>query len=101
MMKAIVHASMGEFDQSEECARQASNLAEESGLSYDIIAADYGRGLSQLVLGNLDQAEGALDEASLLSRENEVRLFLPVVLCALGSLYLQQGASGGSKSHLA
>jgi tetratricopeptide (TPR) repeat protein len=100
MMKAIVHASMGEFDQSEESSRQASNLAEASGLSYDMIAADYGRGLSQLVLGNLDGAESALDEASLLSRENEVRLFLPVVLCGLGSLYLQRARPAEAKAIL-
>lgn len=91
MMKAIIHASIGEFDPSQECSRQASSLAEKSGLSYDMIAADYGRGLSQLVLGNLDEAEGALDEAAFLSRENEVRLFLPLVLCGLGNLYLQRG----------
>ena len=91
MMKAIIHASIGEFDPSQECSRQAGSLAEKSGLSYDMIAADYGRGLSQLVLGNLDEAEGALDEAAFLSRENEVRLFLPLVLCGLGNLYLQRG----------
>lgn len=100
MMKAIIHASMGEFDPSEDCSRQASNLAEESGLLYDMIAADYGRGLSQLVLGNLDEAEIALDEAALLSRENEVRLFLPLVLCGLGNLYLQRGRAAEARDVL-
>ena len=100
MMMAIIHASLGEFDRSQACAKQASHLAEASGLSYDIIAAAYGRGLSQMVLGNLEQAEAALDEASLLSRENEVRLFLPVVLCALGSLYLQSGRPEEAKTIL-
>jgi class 3 adenylate cyclase/tetratricopeptide (TPR) repeat protein len=91
MMKAIVHASIGEYDQSQEWARQATSLAETSGLSYDMIAANYGSGLSHLVLGNLDEAEAALDDAARLSRESEVRLFLPLVLCGLGSLYLQRG----------
>jgi class 3 adenylate cyclase/tetratricopeptide (TPR) repeat protein len=91
MMKAIVYASLGEFDRSEECCGQACALAEDSGLSYDVIAANYGRGLSQLVLGNLEEAESALDEASALSRESEVHLFLPLVLCGLGSLNLQSG----------
>jgi ATP/maltotriose-dependent transcriptional regulator MalT len=41
--------------------------------------------------GDLDEAERALNDASFLSRENEVRLFLPLVLCALGNLHLQRG----------
>ncbi|MDO8401168.1 MAG: AAA family ATPase [Bradyrhizobium sp.] len=100
MMKAIVHASLGEFEQSEDCATKAGDLAGESGLSYDMIAASYGRGLSQLVLGNLDEAEGALDEAAFLSRENEVRLFLPLVLCGLGNLYLQRGRAAEARDIL-
>ena len=64
-----------------------------------MIAADYGRGLSQLVLGNLEEAEDALDEAAFLSRENEVRLFLPLVMCALGNLYLQRGHAAEGKRH--
>jgi tetratricopeptide (TPR) repeat protein len=91
MMKAIVYASTGEYDDSEQSSRQASDLAEKSDLPYDIIAADYGRGLVKLGHGDLDEAERALDEAASLSRENEVRLFLPLVLCSLGNLYLQRG----------
>ena len=91
MMNAIIYASLGEFDQSDECSSKASDLADESGLSYDMVAAGYGRGLSQLILGNLDEAEIALKEASRLSRESEVRLFLPLVLCGLGNLNLQRG----------
>ena len=91
MMNAIIYASLGEFDRSEECSRKANDLADESGLSYDMIAASYGRGLSQLILGNIDEAESALDEAAHLSRESEVRLFLPLVLCGLGNLNLQRG----------
>ena len=36
----------------------------------------------------------------MLSRENEVRLFLPLVLCALGNLYLQKGRAGESRDIL-
>src|ERR1700736_1156885 len=100
MMKAIIYASIGEFDRSEDCAKQARRLAQHSGLSYDMIAADYGRGLSKLVLGNLDEAETALNEAALLSRENEVRLFLPLVLCALGNLHLQRGQAAKARDLL-
>jgi ATP/maltotriose-dependent transcriptional regulator MalT len=91
MMKAIVHASIGEHDDAEQCSRQASDLAEKNDRPYDIIAADYGRGLVQMIHGDLEEAARALDEASFLSRENEVRLFLPLVLCARGNIYLQQG----------
>ena len=55
------------------------------------------RSVQELVL---QEAEGALDEASFLSRENEVRLFLPVVLCGLGSLYLQLGRPAEAKAIL-
>lgn len=100
MMNAIIYASLGEFDQSEECSSKASDLADESGLSYDMIAAGYGRGLSQLILGNLDEAENALEESSRLSRESEVRLFLPLVLCGLGNLNLQRGDAAKAKALL-
>jgi class 3 adenylate cyclase/tetratricopeptide (TPR) repeat protein len=91
MMKAVVYASTGDYDESEQCARQASKLAQKNDRPYDIIAANYGRGVVKLNHGDLDEAEGALNEAALLSRENEVRLFLPLVLCSLGNLYLQRG----------
>ena len=74
MMKAMVHALMGEYDDSGNApGRQVISL-EENGLPYDIIAADYGRGFMQMSHGNLDEAETALDEALSLSRENEVQL---------------------------
>jgi tetratricopeptide (TPR) repeat protein len=91
MMKSIIHAWLGEFDESERCSGQASDLAEQNERPYDIIAADYGRGLTQMMRGNLEEAESALDQALGLSRESEVRLFLPLVMCALGNLYSQQG----------
>ena len=100
MLKAILYASTGDYDDSEQCSRQAGDLAETSGRPYDIIAADYGRGLVQMSHGDLEDAEKALDEAALLSRENEVRLFLPLVLCALGNLYLQRGQASKAKEIL-
>lgn len=91
MMRAIVYAWLGEFDEAERCSLQASSLAEENERPYDMIAADYGRGLVQMMRGNLEEAESALDNALRASRESEVRLFLPLVMCALGNLYSQQG----------
>ena len=50
--------------------------------------------------GDLDEAERALDEASSLSHSNEVRLFLPLVLSALGNLYLQRAQAAKAKDVL-
>ena len=51
MMSAIVHGWLGEFDHAEQCLRQASDLAEKNERPYDMIAADYGRGLVQMMRG--------------------------------------------------
>ena len=56
-----------------------------------MIAADYGIGVVQLMRGHLAEAERALDRALRISRESEVRLFRPLVMSALGNLYLQRG----------
>ncbi len=100
MMKAIVSAATGDSDNSEQCARLAGDIAEQNDRPYDIIAADYGRGIVQMVHGNLNDAERTLDEAASLSHENEIRLFLPLVLCALGNVYLQQGRAAEARSIL-
>jgi class 3 adenylate cyclase/tetratricopeptide (TPR) repeat protein len=100
MMKTMVHAVMGEYDGSLQCSRLASALAEKNDLPYDLIAADYGRGFMQMSHGNLDEAETALDEALSRSRENEVHLFLPVVLSALGNVYLQRGQAAKARDIL-
>ncbi len=100
MMKTMVHAVMGEYDDSLQCSRLASALAEKNDLPYDLIAADYGRGFMQMSHGNLDEAEAALDEALSRSRENEVHLFLPVVLAALGNVYLQRGQAAKARDIL-
>ena len=99
-MKAIVSGWLGEFDDSEKCSKQAGDLAEKSGLPYDMVAADYGHGLVQMFRGNLEEAESALAEAALLSRENEVKLFLPLVMCALGNLYAQRGHAAKARDVL-
>jgi class 3 adenylate cyclase/tetratricopeptide (TPR) repeat protein len=91
MMKAIVYATIGESDDADQCSVEANDLAERSGRPYDLIAAGYGRGLVQIFHGNFDEAENALQGAASLSRENEVSLFLPLLLCGLGNLYLQTG----------
>lgn len=91
MMSAIVRAWLGEFDEAERCSEKASILAETNDRPYDMIAADYGRGVVQLMRGDLEEAESALDHALRVSRESEARLFAPLIMSALGSVYTQQG----------
>jgi tetratricopeptide (TPR) repeat protein len=91
MMSAIVHAWLGEFDEAEGCSEKASIMAETNDRPYDVIAADYGRGVVQLMRGDFEEAENALDQALRVSRESEARLFRPLIMSALGSLYTQQG----------
>jgi tetratricopeptide (TPR) repeat protein len=98
--KAIIYASIGEFDESQQSSSQASDLAQSSGRPYDLIAAGYGRGVVQTFQGNLEEAESVLKEAASLSRENEVRLMLPLVLCALGNLYLLTGRAADARDTL-
>jgi class 3 adenylate cyclase/tetratricopeptide (TPR) repeat protein len=100
MMKTIVGALTGEHDDSLRCADQASELAEANDRPYDIIAAGYGRGVMQMSRGDLDEAEKVLREAVSLARENEVRLFLPLVLCSLGNVLLQRGQAAKAKEFL-
>jgi class 3 adenylate cyclase/tetratricopeptide (TPR) repeat protein len=100
MMKAILYASIGEYEDSEQCSQRASDLADKNDRPYEIIAANYGRGLVQMTHGDLEEAERALDEASSLSHESEIRLFLPLVLCALGNLYLQRGQAAKARDIL-
>lgn len=91
MLKAIVYATIGESDDADQSSADASEIAERSGRPYDLIAAGYGRGLVQLFHGHFDDAENTLRLAASLSRENEVSLFLPLIQCGLGNLYLQTG----------
>lgn len=94
MMSAIVHAWLGEFDRAERCSEEASILAEMNDRPYDMIAADYGRGVVQMMRGDLEEAEVSLDQALRVSRESEARLFRPLIMSALGSLYSQRGQAG-------
>jgi tetratricopeptide (TPR) repeat protein len=91
MMDAVVHAWLGEFDEAERCSEKAAILAETNGRPYDVIAADYGRGIVLLLRGDLEEAESALDQALRCSRESEARLFGPLIMTALGNIYSQQG----------
>jgi tetratricopeptide (TPR) repeat protein len=100
MMKAIIYASIGEYDEAQEGAQRASDLAETNDRPYDLVAAGYARGFVSMMHGDLEEAEGALEEAVLLSRQNEVRLFLPLVLCALGNLHLQRGQAARARDIL-
>ncbi len=100
MMRAMVHAWLGEFDEAERCAGRAGDLATEEERPYDIVAAEYGRGLVQMMRGNLEEAESALDKALRISRESEVRLFFPLLMVALGNLYTQQGHAARARDIL-
>jgi class 3 adenylate cyclase/tetratricopeptide (TPR) repeat protein len=100
VLKAMVHASIGEYDDSERCSRRASDLSQENARPYDIIAADYSRGFLHMSYGKLEEAENALSEALFLSRENEAWVFLPYVLCALGNVYLLTGRPTEAKDIL-
>jgi class 3 adenylate cyclase/tetratricopeptide (TPR) repeat protein len=100
MMRALVHAWLGEYDEAERCWRQAGDHAKENERPYDLIAAEYGRGLVQMMRGNLGEAENALEGALRASRDSEVRLFLPLVMLALGNLYTQQGHAARARDIL-
>jgi class 3 adenylate cyclase/tetratricopeptide (TPR) repeat protein len=91
MMRGISSAWLGEFDEAERCSRAASELAESNDRPYDLVAASYGHGVVQMLFGNMDEAEIALDRALRVSRESEIRLFLPPILTALGNIYSQRG----------
>jgi tetratricopeptide (TPR) repeat protein len=54
----------------------------------------------ELLCGNLQSAEAALDDASSISRGNEVRQLLPPIKCGLGNLYLQTGRLAEARSTL-
>jgi len=95
-MRAMCCSWLGEFDQAERCSSTASELAESNDRPYDLVAADYGHGVVQMLFGNLDEAEIAFDQALRASRESEVRLFLPLIMTALGNLYSQRGQASSA-----
>jgi class 3 adenylate cyclase/tetratricopeptide (TPR) repeat protein len=100
MMKAILSAHTGEHDEAVRNAQRAKDFANQSNRPYDHVAAGYGRGMVHLVKGDLDKAEEILADVARLSRENEVRLFLPLVLCMLGSIYAQSGRAARAEKIL-
>jgi class 3 adenylate cyclase/tetratricopeptide (TPR) repeat protein len=91
MMKAMSCSWLGEFDEAERCTRTATDRAERSDRPYDLVAASYGLGVVRMLLGSMDEAEIAFDQALRVSRESEIRLFLPPILTALGNIYSQRG----------
>ena len=100
MMKAMVCGWLGNFDEAERSSEQADDLARANDRPYDLIAAEYGRGVIQMMRAKLDEAEDALERALRISREGEVRLFLPLVMSALGNLYVQQGHAAQARDLL-
>src|SRR5437879_2291700 len=99
-MRSRIFTSMGEFEDAEQCAEKAASLARINDRPYDTIAASYCRGFMELTRGNLGEAELALSHASHISHESEVRLFLPLVLWALGNLHIQKGRVGEARDIL-
>lgn len=91
MMRAMACAWLGEFDEAERSAKKAMDLAQTSERPYDFIAANYGQGVVRMMQGHLEEAEAVFNEALSVSRESEVRIFVPLALSALGNLYVQQG----------
>ena len=91
MMKAILAAYTGEHDEAVRNAQRARDFANQSNRPYDLVAAGYARGMVYRERSDLDKAEELLADVARLARENEVRLFLPLVLCMLGSIYVQSG----------
>ncbi|MGE0290028.1 MAG: AAA family ATPase [Bradyrhizobium sp.] len=91
MMRSLIFSSMGEFEDAERCSEQAAELARKNDRPYDLIAASYSRGFMELMRGNIGEAELALGQAFRLSHESEIRLFLPLIMWALGNLHIQKG----------
>lgn len=100
MMSTIIHSSLGQFEDAERSSELADDLAEANDRPYDVIAANYGRGLMELLRGDTTEAEPALEKALHLSRDSEVRQFLPLVMCALGNLYVQKGEAARARDLL-
>ena len=92
MMSAMVHAWLGGIRSGRTLLRagEYSGRNERSPLRHD-----RGRLWSwfvQMMRGDLEEAEIALDQALRVSRESEARLFRPLIMSALGNLYSQQGS---------
>jgi len=100
MMKALISAWLGDFDEAERACQQMSQLAQANDRPYDSVASEYGRGSVELLRGNLDEAEHAFDHSLRVARDSEVRLFLPLIMCGLGNLYTQRGEGARARDIL-
>jgi class 3 adenylate cyclase/tetratricopeptide (TPR) repeat protein len=100
MMKALICAWLGEFEQSERACVQMGELAQTNDRPYDTVASEYGRGAVEIIRGHLEEAENAFDNALRVARESEVRLFHPLILCGLGNLYTQKGEAARARDVL-
>lgn len=100
MMRAMSCSWLGEFDEAERCSLTANELATSSNRPYDLVAANYGRGVVRMLRGHVDEAETAFDRALRVSRESEVRLFLPPIMTALGNIYSLRGQAGQARDIL-
>jgi class 3 adenylate cyclase/tetratricopeptide (TPR) repeat protein len=100
MMKGVAHVAMGDADDAETWLRRASETATETGRPYDLIAANYGRGMYHLAWDDFDKAFSALDSALSLAKRHDVKQFAPVVACQLGHLFLLQNQATDARDIL-
>jgi len=91
VMRAVAHASMGEFRAAESCVAGAAELAAETGRPYDNVASGYAGGVTWLYQGATDRAVAVMEPALETLRQHEIRLFFPVLAGQLGAAYATAG----------
>jgi tetratricopeptide (TPR) repeat protein len=100
MMRAAALAALGDIDAAREHAARADALAAGTGRAYDALAAGYSRSVVRLVSDDIDAAAGAIGAAVDLARRNEIRQFLPTLLCQQGNVLLRQGRPEAARDGL-
>ena len=83
---------------SERCTRQASDLAQENGQPYDLIAADYSRGFVHIFMASWKRRKTPSRRPSPFPAKTKSGCFCPYVLCALGNVYLQTGRAAEART---
>lgn len=101
MMKSAAHTMLGEFETAESFSDQAQKIANGSSRPFDRIGAAYSAGILLLGRGDLTAAATLLADAVALANKHEVRLFIPIITCLLGTAYLEQGRIDAARETLA